>query len=93
MAAAQVVALPDARLGDVPVAFVALKRGATATPEGLIKWSRPRIASFKVPRQIGIVASFDDVMTGSGKPQKNLLRARAVEMFNAAGAASPTRKT
>jgi len=94
VAAAQVVAMPDARLGEVPVAFVALKRDAVAggavTPDGLIAWMRPRIAGFKLPRHVGIVASFDDVLTGSGKPQKNLLRTRAVALFGPAAAPSQT---
>lgn len=84
VAAAQVVALPDARLGEVPVAYVAMKRAAQATPAELIDWTRARIAGFKVPRHVGLVAGFDDVMTGSGKPQKNLLRARAIAEFGTA---------
>jgi len=90
VAAAQVVALPDARLGEVPVAFVALKRAAQATPTELVDWARSRIAGFKLPRHIGIVAGFDDVLTGSGKPQKNLLRARALALFADAPSARPT---
>ena len=79
--AAQVIGLPDARLGEVPVAFVALRSGANIDPAVLVNWARERIAGFKAPRFIGIVASFDDVMTGSGKPQKSMLRERAVRDF------------
>ena len=79
--AAQVIGLPDARLGEVPVAYVALRSGAAIDPAVLVAWARERIAGFKAPRFIGIVAGFDDVMTGSGKPQKNVLRERALRDF------------
>ena len=84
--AAQVVALPDARLGEVPVAYVALRSGARADSATLVVWARERIAGFKAPRHIGIVPGFEDVLTGSGKPQKAVLRQRAVADF--AGAAA-----
>ncbi|MFH1603843.1 MAG: AMP-binding protein [Pseudomonadota bacterium] len=85
VSAAQVVALPDARLGEVPVAYVALRTGARVDGATLIAWARERIAGFKVPRHIGIVPSFDDVLTGSGKPQKAILRQRALADFAAIG--------
>ena len=81
IAAAQVVGLPDERLGEIVAAYVILRAGARATPAALIEWARQAMAGYKAPRHIGIVASFDDVMTGSGKPRKDLLRARARAEF------------
>jgi len=81
VAASQVIGLPDARLGEVPVAFVVLKPGADCPADTLIAWVRERIAGFKVPRHVAIVPGFDDVMTGSGKPQKTLLREHALALF------------
>jgi fatty-acyl-CoA synthase len=81
IAAAQVVGLPDARLGEVVVAYVMLRPGSDASEDELAAWSRATMANFKAPRRIGRVASFDDVMTGSGKPRKDLLRARAAAEF------------
>ncbi len=78
VAASQVVGVPDIRLGELPVAFVALKPGQSCQPHELIAWVRERIAGFKVPRRVVLVPGFDDVMTGSGKPRKDLLRARAI---------------
>ncbi len=76
---AQVVGVPDARLGEVPAAFVVLKKGHCCTPEELIAWCQSRIANFKVPRYVRMVDSFDEIgMTGSSKVQKNKLRAYAV---------------
>ena len=76
---AQVVGVPDARLGEVPAAFVVLKKGHCCTPDELISWCQSRIANFKVPRYVRMVESFDEIgMTGSSKVQKNKLRAYAV---------------
>ncbi|MFN6979843.1 MAG: AMP-binding enzyme, partial [Gemmobacter sp.] len=54
----QVVGRPDARLAEVPVAFVELKPGATATAEDIIGFCKGRIASFKVPRDVRFVAEW-----------------------------------
>lgn len=78
--AVQVVSVPYERLGEVPAAFIVLKRGATMDETELIVWARARISGFKVPRYVWLVENFDEVMTGSGKPQKNLLRERALKL-------------
>jgi fatty-acyl-CoA synthase len=80
VSAVQVVSVPYERLGEVPAAFIVLRRNATMDETELIAWARARIAGFKVPRYVWLVDSFDDVMTGSGKPQKNLLRERALKL-------------
>jgi acyl-CoA synthetase (AMP-forming)/AMP-acid ligase II len=54
----QVVGRPDARLAEVPVAFVELKPGAQATAEEIIGFCKGRIASFKVPRDVRFVAEW-----------------------------------
>lgn len=85
---AQVVGVPDPRLGEVPAAFVVLKKGYTATPEELIAWCKPRISNFKVPRYLKIVENFDAIgMTGSSKVQKNKLREYAIDTFDLRGQA------
>lgn len=79
---AQVVGVPDARLGEVPAAFVILKQGYSCTPDELIAWCKPRIANFKVPRYVQMVDSFEEIgMTGSSKVQKNKLRAHAIALL------------
>jgi fatty-acyl-CoA synthase len=87
IAAAQVVGLPDPRLGEIVAAFVVLRAGARVAPAALVEWARSQMANFKAPRHIGLVASFDDVSTGSGKPRKELLRARAKAQFSSERAA------
>ncbi|MBN3779005.1 AMP-binding protein [Burkholderia sp. Ac-20345] len=82
---AQVVGVPDVRLGEVPAAFVVLRPGTSATDEELIAWCKSRCANFKVPRYLRVVPSFDDIgMTGSSKVQKNKLRDYAIREFNLA---------
>ncbi|SDV46990.1 AMP-binding protein [Chitinasiproducens palmae] len=82
---AQVVGVPDPRLGEVAAAFVVLRVGAQASSEELIAWCKARCANFKVPRYLRLVQSFDDIgMTGSSKVQKNKLRDYAIREFNLA---------
>jgi fatty-acyl-CoA synthase len=70
---AAVVALPDAKWGEVPCAFVELKPGAAATEGEVIEFCRSQIARFKVPKRI----VFGELpKTSTGKIQKFLLRER-----------------
>jgi fatty-acyl-CoA synthase len=82
---AQVIGVPDSRLIEVPAAYVTLKESEHATPEEIIEWTKARMANFRVPRYVRIVASFDNIgMTGSAKVQKNKLRAQALIDFGLA---------
>jgi fatty-acyl-CoA synthase len=62
VADAAVVGIPDERWGEVGVAAVALKQGASATEEELLEHCRARLARFKVPRAV----RFLDVLPRSG---------------------------
>ena len=76
VAAAAVVAKPDATWGETPCAFVELRPGQQASPEELVAWCRERLASYKLPRQV----VFGELpKTSTGKVQKYLLRERARE--------------
>jgi fatty-acyl-CoA synthase len=70
-----VVGLPDARLHEVPVAFVIPKPGAALTAEDVLAYCRGKIASFKAPRHVLLVQELP--MTSSGKIQKAKLREAA----------------
>lgn len=84
---AQVVGVPDPRLGEVAAAFVVLRPGAEASSEELIAFCKGRCANFKVPRYLQLVPSFDEIgMTGSSKVQKNKLRDYAIRQFGLASA-------
>jgi len=70
---AAVVALPDAKWGEVPCAFVELKPGAEATEAGVVEFCKTQIARFKVPKRV----VFGELpKTSTGKIQKFLLRDR-----------------
>ena len=76
VAAAAVVARPDAKWGETPMAFVELKPNATLEADALISWCRTRLAGYKLPRHI----AFGELpKTATGKVQKYLLRERARE--------------
>jgi fatty-acyl-CoA synthase len=74
---AQVIGVPDARLGEVGCAYVTLK--GKASERELLEWCRSRMANFRVPRYLKIVEDFESIgMTASGKVQKTKLREHAL---------------
>mgnify|MGYP001270313879 CR=1 FL=1 len=70
-----VVGRPDERWGEVPVAFVALKEGSTATADELVEHCRGQLAKFKVPKDVTFVEALP--RNPSGKVLKRELRAGA----------------
>jgi fatty-acyl-CoA synthase len=82
IAMAQVIGVPDVRLGEVPAAFVTLRADAATTEAEVLEWLRPRLANFRMPRHLRIVPDFEAIgMTASGKVQKAKLREHAVALF------------
>ena len=79
VATAQVIGVPDARLGEVPAAYVTLRAGAAATEGEIVDFMKARCANFRVPRYLRIVPDFEAIgMTASGKVQKTKLREHAL---------------
>lgn len=72
---AAVVGAPDARWGEVPVAFVVCRAGATATESELQEFCRARLARFKVPRAVRFIDALP--RNPSGKVLKRVLREQA----------------
>jgi fatty-acyl-CoA synthase len=72
--ACAVVARPDEKWGETPVAFVELKAGAEVTAAELVAHCRGLLAGYKVPREIRFEAI---PKTSTGKIQKFQLRERA----------------
>ena len=76
---AQVVGLPDARLAEIPAAFVETDGPITSSPEDfaaeLIAFVGTRIASFKVPRHIRLI---DEWPMSASKIQKFKLRQQLI---------------
>jgi acyl-CoA synthetase (AMP-forming)/AMP-acid ligase II len=68
---ASVVGLPDAKLGEVPVAVVRLAPTSATAPEDLIPWAAERLSEYKVPKRV--VAVDELPRTGTAKVQKQAL--------------------
>ncbi|HET8575782.1 MAG TPA: AMP-binding protein [Methylomirabilota bacterium] len=64
VAEAAVVGIPHAELGEEVAAYVTLHPGMQALPEELIAHCRERLAAFKYPRQVVIVAALPKSATG-----------------------------
>ena len=77
VAAAEVFGVPDERYGEEVCAFVIPRPGRGLTEEGLRDHCRGRIAHYKVPRHLRIVAEMP--VTATGKPQKFRMRERLME--------------
>jgi fatty-acyl-CoA synthase len=86
----QVVGVRDARYNEVPVAFVQLRAGATATEDELIQHCLGAIATFKVPRYVRFVTEWP--MSGT-KIQKFRLRDQITAELDAAGIAEAPKLT
>lgn len=72
--ACAVVARPDPKWGETPLAFVELREGAGVTAAELIAHCKGLLAGYKVPREI----RFEPIpKTSTGKIQKFQLRERA----------------
>jgi fatty-acyl-CoA synthase len=72
---AAVVGMADERWGEVPRAFVSLRPGASLGDDGvdaLTEWVGERLARFKVPRRVDVLAELPK--GGSGKVLKAELR-------------------
>jgi len=76
----QVIGVPDVRLGEEIMAWVKLRQGAPRMEvDALRQFCANRIAHFKIPRYVHIVDEFP--MTVTGKVQKYLMRAQAVQLL------------
>jgi HIP---CoA ligase len=75
VAQAAVIGIPDDRLGEVGMAFVVTRSGATDGGDEILAWCRDQMANYKVPRAIEILSELP--VNATGKVVKDELRARA----------------
>jgi len=74
VAESAVVGIPHADFGEVGVAVVIAKQGATVDPGQIIASLKSKLANFKVPKQCFVVEALP--RNTMGKVQKNILRAQ-----------------
>lgn len=67
-----VIGVDDERLGQVGLAFVVPKQGATLTEDEVIAWCRDEMANYKVPRSVRFVDALP--LNATGKVSKIELR-------------------
>jgi len=59
-----VIGVPDERWGEVPKAVVVAAAGTTVDAEQVLAWCRERLASFKCPKTVDVVAELPRNPTG-----------------------------
>lgn len=64
VADAAVVAKPHELHGEIPVAFISVKAGEEVSKTELLDYLRPRVAPYKVPREVIFVKEFPRAPTG-----------------------------
>jgi HIP---CoA ligase len=74
---AAVVGVPDARMGELGVAFVVAAPGRQPVPADIVAWTRERLANFKVPCEVRVVDALP--VNAAGKVVKEELRALAAQ--------------
>jgi acyl-CoA synthetase (AMP-forming)/AMP-acid ligase II len=72
VAESAVIGVPDVRLGEVGLAFVVRKPGATLDAEGVLAFCREHLANYKAPRSVAFVDALP--RNPSGKVLKTELR-------------------
>ena len=77
VASAQVIGVPDERMGEELMAWVVVREGGLLSEEELKDFCKDRIAHFKVPRYVKFVDEYP--MTVTGKVQKFLMRQMAID--------------
>ena len=61
---AAVIGLPDPRRGEQPVAFVSASEGVTLDPKAIQHFVRERLADYKVPKHVTVLAALPRNATG-----------------------------
>lgn len=71
VALAAVVGAPDARLGEIPVAWIEPRPGSVLKAQSIIGYCRANMAGYKVPQHVFFVDEMP--LTGGGKVRKAVL--------------------
>jgi fatty-acyl-CoA synthase len=79
IAVAAVVAMPHAKWGETPCAFIEIAEGQAVTLKALHEWCREHLAAYKVPSRFEYATI---PRTSTGKIQKYILRQRAITIVD-----------
>jgi fatty-acyl-CoA synthase len=79
VAEAQVIGIPDPRLGEVPAAYIKCKTGQSWSEVELVRYCSERLAPFKVPR---CIREIDEWPMSATKVRKVDLRVRIAKELN-----------
>lgn len=71
-----VVARPDEKWGETPVAWIVCRPGEVLADQELFEWCRAKMPRYMVPRTF-VFDSLERVKTSTGKVQKHVLRKEA----------------
>ncbi|MFN2539488.1 MAG: FadD3 family acyl-CoA ligase [Mycobacteriales bacterium] len=69
---AAVIGIPDARLGEVGMAYVVLAPESTTTADDIMAWARDEMANYKAPRRVEVRTELP--VNATGKVVKDTLR-------------------
>jgi acyl-CoA synthetase (AMP-forming)/AMP-acid ligase II len=73
-----VTGLPDARLGEIPVAFIKPRQGRSLDHDELHRFCRGHIANFKIPQRMALIEALPYHTAANGsKLRRDVLRAWA----------------
>lgn len=72
VASAALIALPDPKWGERPIAVVIKRQGDAATADDIINFCEGKLARYKIPRRVIFVEEFP--LLASGKISKRLLK-------------------
>ncbi|MBT8305908.1 MAG: AMP-binding protein, partial [Maribacter sp.] len=76
----KVIGVPDAKYGEVVMAWIKLKEGESATAEEFAEFCKGKIAHFKVPKHFKFTEHFP--MTVTGKIRKVEMREISIKELN-----------
>jgi len=71
--------MPDPKWGERVHCVVVLKEGSQADEAELIEWCRPKLAGYKRPKAVSIIAPDDMPKTATGKILHRVLKTRMIE--------------
>ena len=64
VAEAAVVARPDDKRGEAPIAFVSPRTGTALDSAAILRYCRERLADYKLPREVRVMQSLPRTATG-----------------------------